>query len=158
MEPLRGVPLAVVGLVVVVVALTGPVGPLAIPTADQAPGTGNATVTVTDAPDEPRFVPGRQGQGVYYLRVPDAEIDVRDLRGNPTLVYTVGIEVLGYSRSSVYFLGQTGAGRHSISMEQDTFEGSRLDRDSYTASLELVLRTEGTARELYRTEATVVVD
>jgi hypothetical protein len=161
MEPARGLPLAVVGLVVVVLAVTGPFGPLSVPTeyaGDQAPGTGNATITVTDPPDQPRFEPGRQGEGIYYLRVPDAEIEVRNLRGNPTLVYTVGIEELGYSRSSVHFLGAAGPGRHAISMDQDTFEGGRLDRDTYNASLELVLRTEGTARELYRTGTTVVVD
>lgn len=160
MEPVRGVPLAVVGLVVVVLAVTGPLGPLPIPadySGDRAPGTGNATVTVTDAPDRPRLVPGRQGQGVYYLRVPDVEVDVTDLRGNPTLVYSVGIEDLGYSRSSIHFLGSAGPGRHAISMERDTFDAGRLDRDRYDGTLELVLRTEGTARELYRAETTVVV-
>ncbi len=160
MEPVRGVPLAVVGLIVVVLAVTGPFGPFPVPTdhsGDQAPGTGNATLTVTDPPDQPQLEPGRQGEGVYYLRVPDAEVEVRDLRGNPTLVYTVAIEELGYSRSSVHFLGSAGPGRHSISLDPDTFEANRLDRDTYGATLELVLRTEGTARTLYRTETTVVV-
>lgn len=161
MEPVRVVPLAVVGFVVLVVAVTGPFGFLTIPTAyggDQAPGTGNATVTVTAGPDQPRFEPGRQGEGVYYLRVPDVEVDVRDLRGNPTLVYTVGIDALGYSRSSVHFLGSAGPGRHSISMSRDTFEDAQLDREIYPATLELVLRTEGTARTLYHTETVVVVE
>jgi len=157
MQPVRGVPLAVVGLVVVVLAVTGPFGPLSVP-GEQDPGTGNATIIVTETPGEPRLEPGRQGEGVYYLRVPDVEVEVRDLRGNPTLVYTVGIEELGYSRSSVHFLGSAGPGRHAISMDPDTFQGDRLDRDTYRASIEVVLRTEGTARELHRTETRVVVD
>jgi hypothetical protein len=161
MDPRRGVPLAVVGLVVVVLVVTGPFGPLSVPTeysGEQAPGTGNATVTVTGPPDQPRFEPSRQAEGIYYLRVPDAEIEVRHLRGNPTLVYTIGVDALGYSRSSVHFLGSAGPGRHSISLDPDTFTEDEIDRDAYGATLELVLRTDGSARELYRTETTVVVE
>lgn len=161
MEPVRDVPLAVVALVVLVVALTGPFGPLSVPTAyggDRAPGTGNATVAVTAEPGEPRLEPGRQGEGIYYLRVPDVEVAVSDLRGNPTLSYRIEIESLGYTRGSAHFLGAAGPGRHAISLESDTFDESRLDRDAYNATIELVLRTEGTAREVYRAETTVVVE
>jgi hypothetical protein len=161
MEPVRAVPLAVVALVVVGAVATGPLGPLTIPAAfadDRAPGTGNATIAVTDPPGEPRFAPGRQGEDVYYLRVPDAEIEVRELRGNPTLVYTVGIEEFGYSRSSVHFLGATGPGRLSVSLESDPFDGTRIGEDAYDATLAIRLHANGTARQVYRTETTARVD
>lgn len=160
MDPLRGGPLVVVGLIVVVVAVTGPFGPLSIPTGysgDKAPGTGTATITITDPPDQPRFEPGREVGGIYYLRVPDVGVEVRDLRGNPTLAYNVRIEQLGFRRGSIHLLGSAGPGRHSISLEPAPFEATRLERDSYNASLELVVRTDGGAGVLYRNETTVVV-
>lgn len=159
METARRVVLAVAAVVVVVTVATGPFGPLTVSNAfsgAQAPGTGNATVTVVTPPGQPTLEPGRQeGSDVYYLRVPDAGVEVSDLRGNPILTYSIEIEAFGYTHSSVHFLGEVGEGSQSISLSRSALEASRVENDSYRAQVELAVRRDGTERTVYTATTTV---
>jgi hypothetical protein len=160
MDRARGVVLATVGFVVVVTIATGPVGLLEI--SQERPmssaGEGNASVTVVSEPDQVVLERGRQGGGVYYLRVSDVEVDVTQLRGNPILGYSLSIDALGYSRNSVHFLGNVGTGQTGISLSRDTFDESQIERDTYRAEVTLTLRTNGTKRVIYTETTTVEVE
>ena len=122
-----------------------------------SPGEGTAMVTVVSAPDHVRLDPGRQGGGVYYLRVPDATIEVERLHGNPILSYSVSIDELGYKRSAVHLLGRAGEGRLSLSLADDTIDGDRLEHDTYEAQVELVVRGSEGERTVYAGNASVEV-
>jgi hypothetical protein len=160
MKPARATVAAAIGIIVLVTAatatplLTIPEGGLGA----SPPGTGNATVAVVSVPEDVTLDPGRQGGEVYYLRVPDATVEVTDLRGNPTLVYAVDIDALGYSRSSIHFLESAGEGRLGLALSETTLDPERLDRGAYDARIELVLRGEAGKRTIYRGNATVEVN
>jgi hypothetical protein len=152
--------LAVTGIIVLVAGVTGPLGLVSVPDerfGGGTPGTGNATVTVVSSPGQATLEAGRQGGDVYYLRVPDAEVEIEDVRGNPILEYSIGIESLTYARSSVHFLGESGTGTRSVSFQSGTFDADRLDREAYRAELAVVVRSNGTERTVYNETTTVEV-
>jgi len=160
MDAARGTVFAVAGVIVLVAVATGPVGLVSVPDerfGGGPPGTGNATVTVVSSPGQPTLEAGRQGGDVYYLRVPDAKVEVADIRGNPILEYSIDIESLTYARSSVHFLGESGTGTRSVSFQSDTFEADRLDRGTYRAELAVVVRANGTERTVYNETTAVEV-
>lgn len=158
MDAARGAAFATVGAILVVTVATGPVGFFEVPERGfdgGPPGEGTASVTVVSPPDGPTLDAGRQGGDVYYLRVPDVEVDVSELRGNPTLTYSLDVDGLNYNRGSVHFLGSVGDGRAALSLSRDTLDGSRIDRESYRARVTLTLRTTDAERIVYN-ETTVV--
>ena len=130
-----------VGLVLVLTFATGPFGPLEISTADESPrlGTGSADVTVVTTPDTATITPADHGAVGHYLEVPDAVVDVERLRGNPILEYRLKLNGLGYARTSVHTLGDSGDGRQTIVLERDLLE-KEFDRDTYNGTMELILR------------------
>lgn len=154
----RTVLLAVAGLIVLVTAATAtPLWTVPEKGAGQAPlGDGSATVEVLTAPETATLEPGRQGGGVYYLRVPDAKVEVTNLRGNPVLTYTIDIDELGYSRSSVTGLASVGEGTVSFTIQQDSMYGREFDKQRYEGELRLVLRGDGTEQVVY--EKPIVVE
>jgi hypothetical protein len=160
MDAARGTVFAVAGVIVLVAVATGPVGLVSVPDerfGGGSPGTGNATVTVVSSPGQPTLEAGRQGGDVYYLRVPDAEVEVEAVRGNPILEYSIDIEALTYTRSSIHFLGESGTGTRAVSFQSATFDAGRLDRETYRAELAVVVRADGTERVVYNEMATVEV-
>lgn len=160
MDSARGVVVATAGLVVMVTVATGPIGLLDVSgeRSLESAGEGNASVTVVSEPDQAVLERGRQGGGVYYLRVPDVEVDISELRGNPILDYSLSIDALGYSRSSIHFLGNSGTGRTGISLSRDTFDESQIEQETYQAQLTVTLRTNGTKRVVYNETTTVEVE
>lgn len=112
-------------------------------------GTGTATVSVVSAPDSATIEPGRQGGNVYYLRVPDAEINVTELDGNSVLTYRISIDQLGKTRSSVHAVGELGEGRSRLSIDQIALDGSTVQRQQYEATVSIVLRPSGEEQVLY---------
>jgi hypothetical protein len=114
-------------------------------------------VSVVSAPDRATLDPGRQGGDLYYLNVPDTEVEIAQLRGNPLLAYAIDIDKLGYSRSSVTGLATAGDGSASLSLSQDTLDGERLTQDQYDGTLRLVLRGDGEEQVLYDRDITVEV-
>jgi len=160
MDATRGFVLAVAATVVAVPVVMGPFGPVDVPQqrfVGGPPGEGSATVTLVSPPGQPTIAPGRQGGETYYLRIPDVAVRATDVQGNPILSYSLDIEALGYSRSSVHFLGSSGDGDRTISMARDTLPADRIDRDSYRGRFELVFRANGTERVIYAGNTTVEV-
>ena len=159
MDTTRTVVALTVGLIVLVTAASGT--PLfSLPEGGfgaDSPGQGTATVTVVSVPDRVTVEAGRQGGNVYYLRVPDAEVDVVDLRGNPILDYSVDIQALGFKRSSVHLLGSAGEGRLSVSLSETTLDPGQFEREAYDARIELVVRGSEGGRTIYAGNATVEV-
>lgn len=149
-----------VAIVVLVTAATGPLGPLAIPEeqSTQSLGEGNATVVVQSVPDRIPLERGRYGNDEYHLRVPDAEVTVSNLTGNPILNYNLAISELGTSQSSLHFLGEAGEGQMRVGMRERTLAAPEIEQDSYEARLKLVLRANDTERVLYNETATIEVE
>jgi hypothetical protein len=159
MNPGRAVVLAAVGVIVLVTAASGtPLWSVPEQGAGQAPlGEGTASVSVVSAPEQVTLEPGRQGGDVYYLRVPDTEIEVSQLRGNPLVSYSIDIDGLGYSRSSVSALGTVGEGTARLSLSDDALDGNRLEQDEYDGRVRLVLRGNGEEQVLYDQPITIEV-
>jgi len=159
MNPGRAVVLVAASVVVLVTAASGtPLWSVPDRGAGQAPlGEGTASVSVVSAPERATLDPGRQGGNVHYLRVPDTEIEVSQVRGNPLVSYSIDINELGYSRSSVTGLGTVGTGAVRLSIARDALDGARLEQEEYDGRLRLVLRGNGQERVLYNQPITVEV-
>lgn len=159
MTPGRAVVFAAAGLILLTTIASGtPLWTVPEKGAGQAPlGQGTASVSVVSAPERATLEPGRQGGGVYYLRVPDTEVTVTQLRGNPILTYTIDVDQLGYSRSSVLGLAETGGGQVRLSLAQDAMDGDQLTRESYDGELRLVLRGNGEKTVVYEKGITIEV-
>ena len=156
----RATVLAAIGVILLVTAASGtPLWTVPAQGSGQAPlGSGSASVSVVSAPENATLDPGRQGGDVYYLNVPDSEVQISQLRGNPLLTYTIDIDGLGYSRSSVTGLAPVGEGAASLSLSQDTLNAGRLEQDQYDATLRIVLRGDGEEQVLYDQPVTVEVE
>lgn len=155
----RTIVVGAVGIILLVTAASGtPLWTVPAQGSGQPPiGSGSASVSVVSAPDRATLDPGRQGGDLYYLNVPDTEVEIAQLRGNPLLAYAIDIDKLGYSRSSVTGLATAGDGSASLSLSQDTLDGERLTQDQYDGTLRLVLRGDGEERVLYDRDITVEV-
>ncbi|MHB9285731.1 hypothetical protein ACKVMT_01665 [Halobacteriales archaeon Cl-PHB] len=148
--------LAVLGVVTVVLVVTVATGPLVgavdVPKqglgANADIGSGNATLSVAEAPSEGTLATG-QYDDLRYLTIPDATVEIADVEGAPILTYTVDIEAIGYSRSSVYVITKRSEGTLALELQRDDVERSRLENDSYEARLQILLRTDGTERVVY---------
>jgi hypothetical protein len=119
-------------------------------------GEGNVTVDAVDAP-EAAALDRAFGSESYYLEVPDAGVTIASVRGRPILSYQVEIHELGYTRGSTHFLDADDAGRIAVSMERDTFSGSRITESAYNGTLSVVLRYNDTERVVYEGAVTVEV-
>jgi hypothetical protein len=153
---------AVAGVVCVVVLVTGatatPLWDVPEPNSDRSPlGQGTASVSVVSTPEELTIEPGRQGGGTYYLRVPDATVDVTEREGNPLLTYKIDVEGLGVARSSVHGVADLGTGEKRLSIDRLSLYEDELDSDSYVAEVSLVLRGNGQERILYSEEISIEV-
>jgi len=150
----RGIAYATASLIILLTLASGPlVGFVTIPEpgTSSPPGTGNATVSVTSAPETVALDRGQHGAGLYYLEVPDTTIEISELQGNPILDYSIGIEELGYRRGSVVFLESVGNGTKSVQLERANFEQSRINQDQYEGQLQLTLRGDTETVLLNRT-------
>ena len=156
----RTVVVGAVGVILLVTAASGtPLWTVPAQGSGQAPlGSGSASVSLVSAPETATLDPGRQGGDLYYLNVPDATVEIAQLRGNPTLTYSLAIDRLGYSRSSVTGLATVGEGEASLSLAQDTLREGRLTRDQYEGRLRLVLRGDGGEQVLSNRTVTVEVE
>jgi hypothetical protein len=153
----RGVVAATAIVIVAVAVATGPLGLVGLSTEElTTPETGNATISVGTISDTATLTAGQQGTDFFVFHTPDATIEVSDLRGNPILEYSLDIEVLGYKRTSVYFLDSHGEGQLTLSFNRDTLDSARIDRDSYDATLAVTLRGE-TERTVFERPVTVEV-
>jgi hypothetical protein len=159
MDRSRGLVYATVAVLVVVTAATGPLGLFAVPApADGSTaniGTGDATLSVVSTPERVRLVAGSLDSSPYYLRVPDSVLSVESVRGRPLLTYSLDIDGLGYSRSSVHTIEEPG--RVAVSMERTALEPETVTDGSYAGRLQLVLRGTDTERTVHEQPVRVVV-
>lgn len=122
-----------------------------------SPGSGSADLAVLSTPDRARLDRGSFGAGAYYLQVPDAEVRVEAVTGQPILAYKIRIPDLGYTRSTVHFLDAETQGRLTVSIEKDALAPEEIDRDSYSGEIVVLVRTDGGEDVLYRGPVTVAV-
>jgi hypothetical protein len=160
MERSRAAVYATAAVILLVTVASGPlVGAVTVPkggVSGPAPGTGSATVSVVSMPDRATLEPGQYGTDVYYLKVPDAAVDVSAVTGRPVLTYSLSVPELK-SRSSVFFLRPGEQGRTELSMDRLSFDPGAVDRERYTGELRLVLRGSGGETTLYREPVVVEV-
>lgn len=151
-----------VGIIVGVMVLSGPmVGAVDLTPAppESTPGDGNVSLSVVSVPsDGIRLDRGKYGSGVYVLRVPDAEVHVRSIRGSPIVVYKIRIPELGYARASIHVLeeGQDGQ-REKLEIDEDEIDPGRVTRKVYGGELLVVVRGSDGSSIPHRSNVTVEV-
>jgi len=151
---------SVVGLVVATTLVSGPlVGAVDLTTEPDTDtlGSGSVTVGSPSLPAEATITAGRFGAGQYTLRVPDATVEITAVEGRPILAYRLSIPQRGYSRSTAHFLTARNAGTFSLSMADDSFDPSTVDRSEYSGAIEIVARANGSERVVANRTITVTV-
>ncbi len=88
----------VVGGILAMLVLTGPLGIVDVTGERVALDDGTATLSV-DQPDSEaiRITDGRFGTNVSYVRIPDLLVTVEELQGQPRVLYIVKVPALGIS-------------------------------------------------------------
>jgi hypothetical protein len=134
----RTLPRATVAAVLLVVVLSGPlvaVVDLSDEPVAQQLGDGTATVSnVTLSAGEVRMTTGRFGTQAYYLRLPEATVDVASYDGRPRLVYRVRVPGLDLDRVETELL--TGdSGRTVLRMPDRAFQFEHVDDETYEGTV-----------------------
>jgi hypothetical protein len=108
MEESQTVELIATAVIVGTVLLSGLPSGTAAPGQYQATelGDGNASISETAvALNELQLDRGRFDTAVYYLRVPDAHVTVRDVTDSPRLVYRIQAPKVGIDKAHTRVLG-----------------------------------------------------
>ena len=151
MDTDRAVVYGVIGLVLVTTLASGPlVSPVdfTISSGESSFDGGNATIGNVTLPSGAEITDGRYGSGEYYLRVPDATVEVIDVTGNPLLAYRISIPAMGYARTTTHFVSPADVGVYGLSLQRDAVEPSLVEEDTYQGRLRVFLRSNGTERQL----------
>lgn len=122
-----------------------------------APGTGKVDVEVHSLPTEAKLEKGSYGAGAYYLRVPDATVNIKRVEGQPMLVYKLRIPEMGFSRGTTHFLDAGTAGTRNIALEEGTLAPDKVTKDSYAGELLILVRAGDGERIVTRQNVTVDV-
>lgn len=161
MDSVRRLQLATIGVMLVVLVVSGPLVGAVDLTPESRSGTvgdGTATVEVVDDPAaDLRVNEGRFGTGVYYLRIPPAVVDVSAVEGRPRVVYTVTVPALDFQRSESQILHAGTDGRRTISMAPRAFAPETVTNESYRAEVLVRVQSFETDRVVYRRNVTVPV-
>lgn len=138
---------AVVGCILAVVLLSGPVGGIDLTGEQPQLGDGTASVTVKQPDTETIAVTdGRFGTNVSYVRIPDLVLSVSDLSSQPRVVYTVRIPGLDVEKSTTRLVHSTGRLRVPLAdqalvpkVESGTYRGQIIVRIQSFSGGETVL-------------------
>lgn len=122
-----------------------------------APGTGQADITVMAVPERARLEQGRYGSGAYYLRIPDATVQIDAIEGQPMLVYKIRLPELGITHATTHFLDETIDGEMALSIRETTFDPDEINQEIYPGELIILVRTDNSDVVLYRGNVTVDV-
>ena len=139
-------PYAALALIAITAVLTGPIGPLDLPTdpttcdSDIPLGTGNATITPASVPDEATLTESEFGAEVYRLDVPDASVNISGIQGRPLVVYKVHIASLGRTIGTSTMLSHCTTGQRNLSIDTATFEPDQITKPKYNATIKIVYR------------------
>lgn len=146
--------LVVFSLVVVASALA--VGPLSAETQDTRT-EDSATVTVESAPTGSITLErGRFGSGRYHIDAPPVVVSLADVTGDPTIRYAIDIPGAWLTFTSRYDLAGR-QGRLRMGASPDTVSPTRIEQDSYEATVVVWLRTDTRERALLQRGVTVEV-
>ena len=156
--PVRGVQLAVVGLVLFVLVLSSPVlGAVDLtPETRDRLGDGTAEATLASEPaTDLRIDRGRFGTGVFYLRIPPAVVDVESVTGRPRVVYRVAVPGLDFERTATTRV--TEPGRVRVPVDARALPLAAVANDTYRAEVTVRIQSFETDRVVARRTATVSV-
>jgi len=152
--------LATVGIILVVLFVSGPFGFVDL-TPDRGPnelGEGTATVSMASDPaSDLRIDRGRFGTGVFYLRISPAVVDVSAVEGRPRLVYVVEVPTLDYEGSESELLTD-GRGRTRIHLSDRAFANESITKPEYRAHVLVRLQSFTVDRVIYNRTVTVPVE
>lgn len=154
-------PLLAVVFILSSALLFGPLSPLSNQDSDSASegiasGTANVTIS-TPPPTSLNLVEGRFDSGQYVLHIPATVVHIHSVEGRPLLTYKVELTKLGHSQSTIAELQNGSEGSLRISPEPISISAERVQNDTYTAELSIVLRASG-KQTLYRENVTVNVE
>lgn len=152
-----------VGVILLVVLLSGPATPIDF-TSDGASagsglqaGTGEITFSVESAPSEAVFERGKYGTDTYVLRVPDAAIRIDRIRGQALVAYKIRIPGLRLVRTSVHAVDERAAEQEvALSLEPMTRPRSAITAPKYEANLAIV--TRGVENEGVRFQRNITIN
>ncbi|MHB9287181.1 hypothetical protein ACKVMT_09085 [Halobacteriales archaeon Cl-PHB] len=140
----------VLGFVVAVLVVTGPVVGVDVTRDAPTVGEGSATVDVFGlAASEVTVTQGRFGTSVRYLRLDDVVVDVETLQGQPRLYYRLSIPNLSIQRTATGVVTDTGRLRLQVAdralapdVASGTYQGRVMLRlDSFSGDRVLANRT-----------------
>lgn len=125
-----------------------------------APGSGSASVSVQSVPTGTVHIErGEFDAGTYHLAAEPAVVRVSDVRGNPTLRYSVDIPALGLVDTKSYALGEQGAGTLRLEFRPFEISPEWIQKDRYNATIAIWLVQRGNEYEsLYQESVTVEVE
>lgn len=146
----------VVGFILFVLLLSGPVGGVDFTGEPTTLGSGNATVTVVEpSTDRLTVSEGRFGTNVTYVRIPDAVLNVEQFRGQPKVVYLVTVPELDVDRQSRRYIESTGRLRLPV---EDRALLTRPESGSYQGRLVVRVQGFGYDRVVYNRSVEVMVE
>ncbi len=159
MDPVRALEGVAVAVVVCGLALSGPAVGLLAPTADTPATVGDGNATVADVTIRGDVVVdrGRFGSGVNYLRLPDARVDVAELRGEPRLIYEVRVPGLDVEATTIEQLGPGRAGASRLRPDDRALAPGTASERSYAATVTVRVQSFELDRTVYRANRTVEV-
>ncbi|MDS0222156.1 hypothetical protein NDI54_12430 [Haloarcula sp. S1AR25-5A] len=138
MEQTRAVVISVTVLMLGVTLLSGPLVPGVTLAAEPEPvalESGNATVSAVEIPERVTLQAGSYGAASYYLNAPAVHVKFSNLAGQPTLVYELTIEELGYSRTTNHFLDESAGNAYELTLASDTFTDAEIQREQYNGTV-----------------------
>lgn len=150
MDPLRLLPGLTVSLVLLVSLISGPLVGAVDFSRDRetgldpgfVPGEGHASVDVVSVPDRGRLVPARFAANGYWVRVPNATVDVSNLTGYPMVVYKVRIPALTYVAGTTHVFYEEYTGVQTLSMDRLTVNSTGLPRGHHYDAELLIIKRE----------------
>ncbi|MFB6075383.1 MAG: hypothetical protein ABEJ89_10255 [Haloarculaceae archaeon] len=129
-------------LVIVTLVASGPGFGLLAPTAStpEHVGHGNATVTAVHVAD-PVVDRGRFGTGVAYARLPDARVSVRNVTGQPRLLYRVRIPELGVDARTHRQLAAGDRGTYRLALTDRALPDGLPANETVSATLTVTVQS-----------------
>lgn len=125
---------------------------------DFVPGNGHATVNIVSVPEQGQLIPTRFAANGYWVRVPNATIDVSNLTGHPMLIYKLRVPSLGYVGGTTHVFGEDYTGTQLLTMDRLTVDSTDLPRGHHYEAELLVIKREYEQDEiLYQEDITLEV-
>jgi hypothetical protein len=161
MDVVRSLPLSIVGSILIMSLVSGPlVGVGGPPSASYGgfPGDGDADIEVISVPEEGALTPVPYASSGYVLSLPSATVDVSNLSGRPMVVYKLRISELWYVAGTTHVLDEDFTGRQKLTLDEPVLNSTTIEREAYHAELRIIKRAHEVDTVLYRGNLTLQVD